>query len=528
VRRRVRAGQAVANTDLAGTGTEEAKMADSVIRIGCDFSDPAIENSALLARGFTFCGRYIGVNPALGTKRLMLGEAKLRTEAGLDLFSSYEGTNGQGALNGYQQGVTDGNDALAGAREVHQPPGTPIYFNADWDVQPDQFDNIQAYLAGAASVVAPTYTVGLYSSYDALTAMAERGAAEFFWQSESTSFSNGRNATQNPNDDLWQHWDDDQTFPCPASAGPPPCIDDDDAFQAFFGQWRAPIITTDLIMAWRGHDSDESIYWTTFDGRTWQPEQKVPVPGSSAGPALALLDGQLGMAFKGTGVDQDLWYTTFIGSVWGGMPIPLPFNGSSGNPALALFHGQLFIAFPGPASDQSLYWSSLNGTTWAPEQKIPEASSGASPTLAAFGNQLYMAWRGEESDQSIYWTTFDGATWAPEQKVPGVGTAASPALAVFNNQLYMAWRGEQSDESVWWTTFNGATWAPQQKVPGVSSAANPALAVFYDPYRLYMTGRGGGSDESIWWTTFEPSAWSSSPGKVPGASSAAGPALLAP
>jgi hypothetical protein len=500
-------------------------MADNVIRIGCDFSDPTIENSALLARGFTFCGRYIGVNPELGTKRLMLGEAKSRTAAGLDLFSSYEGTNAQGALNGYQQGVTDGNDALAGARAVHQPPGTPIYFNADWDVTPGQFDTIQAYLTGAASVVAPTYTVGLYSSYDALTAMAERGAAQFFWQSESTSFSNGRNGTQNPNDNLWQHWDTDATFPCPAG-DPLPCIDDDDALQAYFGQWRAPTITTDLIMAWRGEGSDESIWWTTFNGRTWQPQQKVTVPGSSAGPALALLDGQLAMAFTGSGVDEDLWWTTFNGSVWG-MPDVLPFNGSRSQPALAIFHGQLFIAFPGPASDESLYWSSLNGTTWAAQQKIPGAGSDASPALAACGNQLYMAWRGEGTDLSIWWTRFNGTTWAPQQKVPGVGSVASPALAVFNNQLYMAWRGERTDESIWWTRFNGTTWAPQQKVPGASSAASPALAVFDDPYRLYLTWRGAGSDVSIYWATFEPSTWSSAE-RVPGVGSAEGPALLAP
>jgi hypothetical protein len=264
-------------------------MADNVIRIGCDFSAPAIENSALLARDFTFCGRYIGVNPELAATLLTLSEAELRTEAGLDLFSIYEAAQ-YGPLNGYPQGVTDGNDALAGARLVHQPPVTPIYFSADWDVPSEDYDAIEAYLAGAASVVAPTYTVGLYSSYDALSAMAERGAAQFFWQSESTSFSEGRNATQNPNDDLWQHLDTDSTFPCPPSAGPLPCIDDDDALQAFFGQWRAPLITTNLIMAWRGAGSDESIWWTTFDGRTWQPQQKVPVPGSSASPALALLD----------------------------------------------------------------------------------------------------------------------------------------------------------------------------------------------------------------------------------------------
>jgi len=491
-------------------------MSQPFVREGVDFSEPAaVDSAALLAAGKTFCGRYISNEP--GEKILTLAEAISRSRAGLDLFSNYE-TTGVDFEDGYQAGVAAGNAALAGAAQVHQPPGTPIYFSADTDIDrdfnPGLLDALQAYLEGCASVVRPTYAVGVYGSSDALDAMASRGAAQFFWQSESTGYSGGRNANLDPNDNLWQY----------IGGTTVPQTDNDHAVQAYFGQWRAPVITTDLYAVWRGAGNDQGIWWSTFNGHQWAAQQEVPDVGSSDGPAVALFGGILYMAWKGRADDPDLWWTTFDGQTWAAQKV-VPGTGSNARPALALFRGQLQMTWRGAAGDESLYWATFDGSAWTSQQQIKNVGSTDGPALAVYDSTLYMAWRGAGDDESLWWTTFDGTAWAPQRRIPGITSAACPALALFDNRLYLTARGAGSDESLYWTTFDGSTWAARQQIAGTGSSQGPGLAVFNDS--LYQSWRGAGGDESLWWTTFDGKNWAPQQ-RVPNTGSVMGPGLLAP
>src|SRR6516225_10149260 len=42
-----------------------------------------------------------------------------------------------------------------------------------------------------------------------------------------------------------------------------------------------------LVMAWRGIDGDQGIWFSVFDGSNWTPQQQIRGVGSLFGPALA-------------------------------------------------------------------------------------------------------------------------------------------------------------------------------------------------------------------------------------------------
>jgi hypothetical protein len=492
-------------------------MANSFAAEGVDTSDPAVDSSALLAAGKTFVGRYISSDTS-NPKNMQFAEAIARSRAGLDLFSNYEGT-GTDFQDGRSAGVQDGTLALAGAKLVHQPPGTPIYFSTEGDIQGADLaslDLIQAYLEGAASVIAPTYTVGVYATTDVLDRVAATGAAQFFWQSESTGFNGGRNATQNAHDHLWQYL-------------PPtvPNTDSDHAVQAWFGQWRAPLISPYLYAVWPTV-SDDSLWWNSYIGNVWTSEQQVPgLGGTTTVPALALFQGNLYLAWKGIGSDTDLWWSMYNGQTWTA-PRTVPVPGSSVRPALALFQNQLYLVSRGAGNDTGIYWSTYDGHTWSAEQKIPGATSNPGPGVAVVNGTLLVAFVGEV-DQLLHWTTFDGHTWSSVQQVPGnAASSDAPGLTIFDNTLYMAWEAPQNAPEIWWNTFDGTTWSTPQVVPGVGTSFGPSLAVFDDTlYMAWLGAAGTAQSNNLFWNTSDGKTWSAQQ-EIPGVTAVAGPALLAP
>ena len=493
-------------------------MADSFAAEGVDTNDPSVDSSALPAAGKTFIGRYVS-SDMTNPKNMTLAEAISRSRAGLDLFSIYE-TTGTDFEQGRAAGVEDGTLALAGAKLVHQPPGTPIYFAADTDidktVNPGLLDLLQAYLEGVASVIAPTYTVGVYGSTDAIDQMAATGAAQFFWQSESTGFSSGRNAVQNPHDHLWQY--------LPASL---PNTDNDHAVQAHYGQWRAPLISTYLYAVWPGV-SDDSLWWNTFTGNVWGQQQQVPgFGGSTTVPAVALFQGEMYLVWKGIGDDTDLWWSMYNGQTWT-TPHTLPVPGSGVRPALTVFQNQLYLVWRGAGNDTGIYWSAYDGHAWSAQQKIPGATTNPGPGVAVFNGTLLVAFVGEV-DQLLHWTTFDGQAWSSVQQVPGnAASSDAPGLAVFDNSLYMVWEAPKNAPEIWWNTFDGNTWSTSQVVSGVGTSFGPSLAVFEDTlYMAWLGAAGTAQSDNVFWNTFDGKTWTAQQ-EIPGVTAVAGPALLAP
>lgn len=153
---------------------------------GIDCSTPLTAQTAknVAAAGYKFAARYL-VPQQYAWKRLTPAEAKAITDAGMQIVSVYETTANRPA-GGASAGRSDGAAALKEARTVGQPPGSAIYFAVDYDAQPRDYDEIEAYLKAAASEI-PGYSVGVYGSYAVVEEMHRRKACSHFWQTYAWS-----------------------------------------------------------------------------------------------------------------------------------------------------------------------------------------------------------------------------------------------------------------------------------------------------------------------------------------------------
>src|SRR5271156_6103417 len=109
-----------------------------------------------------------------------------------------------------------------------------------------------------------------------------------------------------------------------------------------------------LVLAWRGKDGDESLWYSTFDGSHWSEHHPIPGGVSAFGPALTSFHDHVYAAWRGGGEDQRIWYSRFDGTSWEDA-VPSIFT-SALNPALAAFQGHLYLGFRGPEGDTKLYF----------------------------------------------------------------------------------------------------------------------------------------------------------------------------
>jgi len=153
---------------------------------GIDCATPLTKTTSksLAAGGMGFVCRYL-VPEGYEWKRLTRPEAEAITEAGMQIISVFETSAGRPA-GGANAGQADGVAAYKEAQLIGQPAGTTIYFAVDYDAQPADFDNIEAYLRAAGEQI-PGYEAGVYGSYDVIEEMARRGAAKRFWQTYAWS-----------------------------------------------------------------------------------------------------------------------------------------------------------------------------------------------------------------------------------------------------------------------------------------------------------------------------------------------------
>ena len=268
-----------------------------------------------------------------------------------------------------------------------------------------------------------------------------------------------------------------------------------------------------LYAAWKGSGADERIFWSSFDGNRWSAQQPDPGKpgldgGTSVGPALAVYHDRLYAAWKGMGGDQRMFWSSFDGTSWlpqqGGLG-----GGTSVGPALAVFDGLLYAAWKGSGADERIFWSSFDGNRWSAQQPDPgkpglDGGTSVGPALAVYHDRLYAAWKGMGGDQRMFWSSFDGTSWLPQQGGLGGGTSVGPALAVFDGLLYAAWKGSGADERMFWSTFGGDGWSPQQPgagQPGLGggTSVGPKLAVFQD--QLYAAWKGAGTDQRMFWSS---------------------------
>lgn len=159
---------------------------DNVI-LGVDSATPVTLEAAraLHAEGVRFWGRYLVPKT---WKALTKTEANLIRGTGIALLLIWE-TAATRARLGEFAGASDGITARELAAEMGVPNGTAIYFAVDYNAPAADYPTVEAYLRAAAKACAP-YKVGVYGSYGVIEAMAQRGAADHFWQ--CVAWSGGR------------------------------------------------------------------------------------------------------------------------------------------------------------------------------------------------------------------------------------------------------------------------------------------------------------------------------------------------
>ena len=107
-----------------------------------------------------------------------------------------------------------------------------------------------------------------------------------------------------------------------------------------------------LYAAWKGSNGDQEIWYSSFDGSGWASQQVIPGVATNVGPSLAAWDvdsggdGQLYAAWVGGDGDPSLFYSSFDGSTWAPQQV-IPGVGSSVGPSLRVIYGQLFAAWVG-------------------------------------------------------------------------------------------------------------------------------------------------------------------------------------
>ncbi len=279
-----------------------------------------------------------------------------------------------------------------------------------------------------------------------------------------------------------------------------------------------------LFAAWTGSDSDQQLWYSTFDGSSWAAPAQIPGE-SSVGPSLAVgPGGTLYAAWKGSDSDETLWYSSLNGSGWAPQA-QIPGTASSVGPSLAgAPDGTLYAAWKGSDSDETLWYSSLNGSGWAPQAQIPGPASPVGPSLVVSGAfvvdpPLYAAWAGTDSDEQLWYSSFDGSSWAAQAQIPGE-SSVGPSLAWFANAaagselLYAAWQGSDGDQRLWYSSFDGSSWAPQAQIPGTASSVGPSLTTFNG--LLYAVWQGSDGDQRLWYSSFDGSSWAPQ-AQIPGA-----------
>ncbi|MDA0161283.1 hypothetical protein OM076_13480 [Solirubrobacter ginsenosidimutans] len=229
-----------------------------------------------------------------------------------------------------------------------------------------------------------------------------------------------------------------------------------------------------LYMAWRGVGDDHHLYWTSYDGTSWAPQQSLGISTTETSPALAAFDGRLWMAWKnGTSI-----YTSYLdGSSWTSQA-RVSGVGTSYGPALTANQGRLYMAWRGVGDDHHLYWTTNDGSRWAPQgsvaNTVPEAIADGRPALAVDHGVVVMAWR-RQSESSLWYDVFDGR-WEPATRLNGFDSTTGMGLAGTGDKLFMAWKG--IGPQVYWSRAAAPAWEPRSLIDGASTATTPALAVY--------------------------------------------------
>lgn len=144
---------------------------DTAARLG------AAQAALCVAQGISWVGRYL-VPEGYG-KALTAAEAAQLRAAGLAILLCWE-INAGDMRGGAARGARHGAQARQLAEAMGIPPGTAVYFAADWDVQPYETQACLDYMAAAQAALG-LYQAGVYGGEMICRCMSAAGY-KYLWQ----------------------------------------------------------------------------------------------------------------------------------------------------------------------------------------------------------------------------------------------------------------------------------------------------------------------------------------------------------
>jgi len=144
------------------------------------------------AQGITAIGRYYTRNRA-NAKILKPDEARALSAAGIRIWTVYQNRHRLRVDFSAVKGKQEAEDALDYAKHViNQPPGSAIYFSADFDATAAEVSSailphFQA-VAAAFTAAGNPYRIGVYSSGAVCQALLDAGVVQLTWLSQSSGF----------------------------------------------------------------------------------------------------------------------------------------------------------------------------------------------------------------------------------------------------------------------------------------------------------------------------------------------------
>lgn len=294
------------------------------------------------------------------------------------------------------------------------------------------------------------------------------------------------------------------------------------SYMNFSGRWETP------VMAWKGVEGDPGIYWAAL-GDDWSPQSRVPGVGCSFSPALAEIpipgsptwETGVMMAWKGVEDDQGLYWTRMLGAAWERQR-NVPGVGSSAAPALAQLDGRrVLMAWKGIHDDQGIYWSIYDGAErWYPrddpnvhQENVHGVGTTDSPALVVFDGLLYMFWKGIEGDATVWWSSIDFAhdpIWKPQRRVEyfeyettggsplAIGTTGGVSATVRGDRILLAWKGVEGDSCIYFSRFQDGEFSGQIQLSDFGTSVGPSVVQANG--RTYMAWKGVEGDSVIYWS----------------------------
>lgn len=283
----------------------------------------------------------------------------------------------------------------------------------------------------------------------------------------------------------------------------------------FTSRWDTP------QMVWKGIGSDTAVYASEMQAGAWTPQAPIRHIGCSSSPALTqLADASaatptmgLLMAWKGIPGDQGIYWTRHLAGSWEGQR-PLEGVGTSHGPAVATLNGQVYMAWKGVEGDSGIYVATYDGAEgWSPQAVVPGVGTSASPALVAFEGSLYMFWKGAGSDSGAYYTFLDVANdpiWKPQEPIKyaeyetgggvphHIGTSTALSASVRGNQIFLTWKGAGDDSTIWCTLYRNREFGGQIPLANIGTSTG-ASTVSADG-STYLAWKGIEGDTAIYWS----------------------------